>query len=94
MGATAARAGQKIDRVMDALRAVTRMLESFTDAATDLRRLRERLLRSRRARTRRGQTRSTVHERRETEKRSGRCRVCGSTSHRTPIHRRGQTDYV
>jgi DNA repair exonuclease SbcCD ATPase subunit len=93
LGTKAAQSSRYIDKAMKALKAVTRALDSFQEAANDLARLRKKLLKSRRAKTRRGKTRTTIKERRETERRDGRCRVCGSRNHHTPLHRRGNVDY-
>ncbi len=92
--ATAGRAGHMADKALDAARAAIRMLDAFKDSVRDLDRLKDRLLKSRRRTVTRGKTKNTLRKRRDTEERDGRCRVCGSRTHNTPIHRHGQVDYV
>lgn len=94
MGATMAKIGKLADKAIDAVRAAVKMIEAFTDSVTDIEKLKKKLLLSRRRSTRNGRTNSTLDERRDTEERDGRCRVCRNTSHNTPVDRRGEVDYI
>ena len=62
-------------------------------AAEDIDQIKSGLLLARRHSIRHGNTQRTLQERRQTEQRDGRCRICGETSHHTPAHRRGHIDY-
>jgi hypothetical protein len=93
MGGTVAKIGKMADKALDAMRAAQRMINAFEDAVTDINKLKRKLLRARRRSVQRGGTGSSLKHRRDTQDRDGRCRVCGSKSHNTPLHRRGQVDY-
>jgi hypothetical protein len=94
MGGTMARIGKLADKILDAVRAAQRMIDALVDSITDLEKIKAKLLRARRRSLQRGHTGQTLHHRRDTEDRDGRCRVCGSKTHHTPLHRHGQVDYV
>jgi len=85
--------GRKVRRAQQALTAFRRMLDDLLEVADDLDKLRDKLRMSRRQRRRRGRTNQTIEERRETEQRRGRCRVCHRTDHRTPRQLRGCVEY-
>jgi len=89
-----ANVSRKIDKAKDALHAFTQMLDSFQEAIGDMETLRKKLLKSRRHKVKKGTTGATLKQKRETEKRDGKCRICGEKNHHTPVHRKGELDYV
>ena len=86
-------AGAKAARIQSASRAFVHTLQDLIAAAEDIDQIKSGLLLARRHSIRHGNTQRTLQERRQTEQRDGRCRICGETSHHTPAHRRGHIDY-
>ena len=88
------KAAQKIQRAKEALDALIRAIKNFVEAATDLRKLAEKLGIARlRPVVVRGSTRSTVTAKKASVKRDRRCRICKSTDHTTPTHALGNVEY-
>ena len=94
MAAKAGSVGMKVKHTQRSINAFAGMLRSFGDVAQDMEKLRDKLLKARRNHTKTGKTNQSLKEKRDTEKRNGKCRLCGSKQHHTPAPRRGILEYI
>lgn len=89
-----AAASRTIRRGKAAIDAVVRMLGELSRAVESLHKIADKIIELRN----KGfvfisKTKSTYHAKKQALKRDVKCKVCGSTAHRTPRRRRGQVEY-
>jgi hypothetical protein len=86
-GVKAATASKKIQNALRAIKAFETVIKRFVEVAGDLRALGHKLTAARQRGVRlQAPTKTTAVARRETVKRDRKCRICGSTRHKTPAH--------
>lgn len=93
-GAKIASTSRVIRRGKRAIDAVVRMLGDLKRAVESLHKIGDKILELRnKGYAFAAKTKSTYHARKQAHKRDVKCKVCGSTTHRTPRRRRGQVEY-
>lgn len=89
-----ASANRRIRRAQQAIDSATRVVEDLSRAAGDLHQVGYKLLEKRSiSYTARSSTKSTIHAKQTAIKRDAKCKVCGSSKHKTPRRRRGTITY-
>ena len=89
----AAKSNQVVKKSQEALQAYQRAHLAFIKVTQDMDKLRELLIKNRRHKAKSGASGTELEQRRETTKRDGKCRICQSKDHNTPLHRSGNLEY-
>jgi hypothetical protein len=85
--AKVATATKKIENAMKAIHAFKEVITRFVNVADDLRLLGRKINFARQRDMKlRGKTKTTLEAKRAATKRDRKCRICGSTEHKTPAH--------
>jgi hypothetical protein len=85
--AKAAKVTQKIENATKAIHAFKEVITRFVNVADDLRLLGRKINFARQHNVKlKGKTKTTLQAKRTTTKRDRKCRICGSTKHKTPAH--------